>query len=344
MDRWFEHDVVNAGRLPLFAFLVGLLVGFLCIRVSVRLIRAEARWWFRNITTGGLHVHHMVFGVVLAMIAGVGMIATYDSATVVTSAVLAGMFGLGSALILDEFALILYLRDVYWHEEGRTSVDAVFVAVAVTGLLLMGLRPLDLPDGAVITGSPDSVRATGAVLLGLNLLIAGVVLLKGKIWTGLVGLFFFPALLAGAVRLARPGSPWARWWYLGSSRKMSRALRRERRLRRPLIRLKIYIQDLTAGRPDLPHALEEAEKVLDRTVHPAPAPPRRPRSMTRRIPISRSRRGSGTINRLPGLRAARVAAEHRPTNQEYEPVEPGPGTAEAPGRQVPLLRNRSKKR
>ena len=44
--------------------------------------------------------------------------------------------------MLDEFALILHLRDVYWPEEGRTSVDAVFVAIAVTGLLLLGLRPL----------------------------------------------------------------------------------------------------------------------------------------------------------------------------------------------------------
>ena len=44
--------------------------------------------------------------------------------------------------MLDEFALILHLHDVYWEEEGRTSVDAVFIAVAVTGLLLIGLRPL----------------------------------------------------------------------------------------------------------------------------------------------------------------------------------------------------------
>ena len=48
--------------------------------------------------------------------------------------------------MLDEFALILHLHDVYWEEEGRTSVDAVFIAVAVTGLLLIGLRPLALGD------------------------------------------------------------------------------------------------------------------------------------------------------------------------------------------------------
>ena len=31
----------------------------------------------------------------------------------------AAVFGLGTALVLDEFALILHLRDVYWANEGR---------------------------------------------------------------------------------------------------------------------------------------------------------------------------------------------------------------------------------
>ncbi|MGV7904030.1 hypothetical protein PJN93_29915, partial [Mycobacterium kansasii] len=92
--------------------------------------------------------HHMVFGVVLCLGSAIGLIANFDKATQTTAAVLAGVFGLGAALILDEFALILYLRDVYWQEEGRASVDAVFVAIAMSGLLLLGLRPLDLVDFA----------------------------------------------------------------------------------------------------------------------------------------------------------------------------------------------------
>ena len=54
--------------------------------------------------------------------------------------------------MLDEFALILHLHDVYWEEEGRASVDAVFIAVAVTGLLLVGLRPLTYDYGT--SGEP----------------------------------------------------------------------------------------------------------------------------------------------------------------------------------------------
>lgn len=322
MSTWFRHDIVEAGRLPLFAFFVGLIAGFVCIRISVRLIRANVRWWFGNVTPGGLHVHHMVFGVVLCMGSAIGLIANFDRATQTTAAVLAGVFGLGAALILDEFALILYLRDVYWQEEGRASVDAVFVAVAVTGLLLLGLRPLDLVD---IAGFRDSPERAAQILFGvISLGTAAIVLLKGKIWTGLVGLFFFPLLLIGAIRLARPGSPWARWRYQRTPRRMARALRRERRLRRPLIRGKIAVQELMAGRPDLlPHLREDAERELDRTVVPAPAPPRRPRSMARRLTISKNRRRSGTINRLPGLRAARVyPTAEQSAGQEYEPVEP----------------------
>ena len=40
-----------------------------------------------------------------------------------------------------------------------------------------------------------------------------IVLLKGKIWTGLFGMFVLPLLVVGALRLSRPGAPWARWRY-----------------------------------------------------------------------------------------------------------------------------------
>ncbi|WP_336670583.1 hypothetical protein [Tsukamurella sp. USMM236] len=322
MSTWFANDIVAGGRLPLFSFCVGLIVGFMGIRISVRLIRANVSWWFGNVKPGGLHLHHMVFGVVLCLGSAIGLIANFDKATQTTAAVLAGVFGLGAALILDEFALILYLRDVYWQEEGRASVDAVFVAIAMSGLLLLGLRPLDLVDFAGFRDSPERAAQIGFGVISLG--TAAIVLLKGKIWTGLIGLFFFPLLLIGAIRLSRPGAPWARWRYEQDSRRMLRALRRERRLRRPLIRAKIAVQDLMAGRPDLlPHLREDAEKELDRTVVPAPAPPCRPRSMARRLTISRNRRRSGTINRLPGLRATRAyPAAERPAGQEYEPVEP----------------------
>ena len=183
----------------------------------------------------------------------------------------ATVFGIGAALVLDEFALIFYLRDVYWSEQGRTSVDAVFAAVAFTGLLLLGYHPLELLSPADFRADPDPwVRGTLAVLALANLALGVIVLLKGKIWTGLLGLFVLPILVLAAVRLSRPSAPWARWRYTTRPKKMERALRREKRWRRPIIRAKIYLQDAIAGKPSIVHAREATEDELARTVLPAP--------------------------------------------------------------------------
>ncbi|MEV0545229.1 hypothetical protein [Nocardia salmonicida] len=274
MRRWLEDEVIAHGRLPLLCFLLGFILGFVVIRVSVRMIRAQVRWWPGNVKAGDTHIHHMVFGVITVLLSGIGLIATAEDSTQVTSSVLAAVFGIGAALVLDEFALIFYLRDVYWSEQGRTSVDAVFVALAVTGLLLLGVQPatfLDYDDFRASSGI--GVRVGVAITIAVNLLLAGVVIGKGKIWTGLFGMFFTPLLLIGAVRLSRPGAPWARWRYGHRPKTMNRAIERERRYRRPVIRAKIFIQDLIAGKPDVEHARKAAEVELARTVVPAPSAP-----------------------------------------------------------------------
>ncbi|WP_338893372.1 hypothetical protein [Rhodococcus sovatensis] len=268
-----DHEIIAHGRLPLLCFLLGFLGGFLLIRLSVRMIRAQVKWWPGNITPGGQHIHHVVFGIVLMLVSGISIIAVFEDGTQETGAMLAALFGIGSALVLDEFALIFYLKDVYWSEQGRTSVDAVFVAVAGTGLLLLGFHPLELLNVTEIRRDPDPLMRFALVTLAFGHLgLCAVVLFKGKIWSGLIGLFFAPILVVGAVRLSRPGAPWARWRYTLRPKKMERALRRERTIRRPAIRAKIYIQDLVAGKPNLDHVLAATEDELDRTVHAAPAP------------------------------------------------------------------------
>lgn len=270
---WLEHDIIDNGRLPLLCFLLGFLTGFLLIRLSVRMIRAGVRWWPGNVTPGGQHIHHVVFGIVLMVVSGIALIAVFEDGSRQSGSVIAALFGIGTALVLDEFALIFYLRDVYWSEQGRTSVDAVFVAVAGTGLLLLGFHPLEIFDVADFREHPDAVVRLGYVFLVLlHLGLCAMVIAKGKIWTGLVGLFCGPILMVGALRLSRPGAPWARWRYTTRPRKMKRALERERRVRRPAIRAKIYLQDLVAGKPDLDRAITATEHELDRTVRAAPAP------------------------------------------------------------------------
>ncbi|GAA3428720.1 hypothetical protein GCM10018953_59030 [Streptosporangium nondiastaticum] len=213
MDDFFRERILDTGRLPLFCFFVALIVAFVLTRINVRLIRAKIGW-FGDVSVGDMHIHHVVFGVVLTLLGGVaGLVVSGISQG--WYAVTAAVFGVGAALILDEFALILHLRDVYWEEEGRASVDAVFTAIAITGLLLTGLRPLGWEDS---DGTPRGAWLTAGAIVA-NLVLAVVTLLKGKIWTGLAGLFLPPLLIVGAVRLARPGSPWAHWFMAPGSRR-----------------------------------------------------------------------------------------------------------------------------
>ncbi len=261
MSSWFNANIVQTGRLPLFCFFVAFVAGFGFIRLSVRLIRANVRWWPGNVTPGDLHVHHMVFGVVFMLVGGVtGIVAPGGSLDWRAGG--AALFGLGAALVLDEFALILHLKDVYWSSAGRLSVEAVFVAVGVTVLLLLGIGP------SVVPTPSDRHASTSEAVIGLTLSVvltlglAAITLLKGKIWTGLFGLFLFPLLIVGAIRLARPGSPWARWRYQNKPHKRARAARRERRLRQPVVRFRVRLEDLVSGlheRPD-PHPVSPPEK------------------------------------------------------------------------------------
>ena len=78
--------------------------------------------------------------------------------------VLAALFGIGCGLTLDEFALWIYLRDVYWAKEGRASLDAVVVAGAVGGLVVFGVAPFDLPNN---TGSVASLAVSVLIAVAL---------------------------------------------------------------------------------------------------------------------------------------------------------------------------------
>ena len=257
MTVWFHDAIVATGRLPLFFLLVAFVLTFLFIRLSVRMIRAQVSWWPGNVTPGGLHVHHEFFGFIAMLIAGFFFVALSDYHTPIANCVLAALFGIGAALVLDEFALILHLRDVYWEEEGRTSIDAVFVAVAIGLLFLLGLRPLEFSDVVSEFRNSTDVASRVVVVVGvlINVVMAIITLLKGKVWTGLVGMFIPPLLFFGAIRIARPRSPWARWRYVERPAKQAKSLERERRYREPLMRWKVVAQEAVAGRFGVPRSV-----------------------------------------------------------------------------------------
>jgi hypothetical protein len=279
----FDFDLtVPHGRMPLVFCLVAFIVTFFIVRTIVRYIRRHAdsdaprKWWQpRNIGSGGVHIHHVVIGVILVMISGVAMVTMSVNGGVPEFTVAATFFGIGAALVLDEFALILHMSDVYWAEDGRTSVDAVFAAVAVAGLLVLGFSPLSFFNiGIWREDHTLAARASVIAIAVVTLLLAVVVLLKGKVWTGLIGMFITPLLVVGAIRLSRPHAPWARWRYTTRPRKMHRALERERWLRRPVVQAKLWLQDAVAGMPRFPDDAKVNE-ALDREIHAAPAPPER---------------------------------------------------------------------
>lgn len=232
-DVAYQTGVGQRAGFVCLAFLLG---AFLFIRTSARMIRANVRWWPGNVETGGgLHVHHLVFGIVGMMIAGFLEFALAPGEPWVY--VLAALFGVGAGLTLDEFALWLRLEDVYWAQEGRESVDAVVIAVLFGGLVMLGLSPFDV-------AGVDSWWAV--VLVGsMNLGLVAVTILKGKVVTGIVGVFVAPVALVGSIRLAKPDSPWAHRRYVGEPAKQARAASRHER--RAALRRRV--SDLVAGAP-----------------------------------------------------------------------------------------------
>ena len=222
----------RAGLIVLAAFLAS----FLFIRTSARLMRSpRVTWWPGSIKTeGGLHVHHLVFGIVLLI--AMGFVLALQPSSPWFELVAAG-FGIGAGLTLDEYALWLHLDDVYWAEQGRRSVDAVIIAALIGGLVLMGFLPVSTDAGAV------TILTTTAVVLG----VAFVAVLKGKYLLAVAGMLVPIAGLVGAVRLAKPDSAWARRRYRPGSAKLARAHERHDRHTRRYQRF----QDRLAGAPTL---------------------------------------------------------------------------------------------
>ena len=137
------------------------------------------------------------------------------------------LVGVGSSLVLDEFALILHLQDVYWSNEGRISVEMVSLAVGALGLVLVGLNPFSV-DASV---GGNQVVAT-VLVLAVNVPAIVVCVDKGKFKLALFGAFIPFVALLGAIRLARPHSPVGRRRYHPA--KAAKAAARDGALRRPV--------------------------------------------------------------------------------------------------------------
>lgn len=240
--------VLGETRASVAAFTLGLLLTFLGVRLNTRLIRAKVKWWFHDIESeGGLHVHHMVIGVVLMVVSGLVLIAVSPEGIWLQLCAL--VFGAGVALTLDEFALILRLQDVYWTSEGRLSVDAVIVAACAGLLIILGFKPTGMGDTGLTGAAAATVIGT---TIAINLCFAVVCLLKGKYWTGFFGIFVPILGVVGAIRVARPDSPWAHKRYGKKPGRLAKAHRREDHVNATWRAWREAFFDLIAGKPHLP--------------------------------------------------------------------------------------------
>jgi hypothetical protein len=125
----YDEHIVLTGKEPLILMLLAFLITFALTRLYTRLARFYA-WGSGSVH--GVHLHHMVVGIIMVLTCGLVGIASDPGQPWLD--IVAVVFGVGAALTLDEFALWLYFRDVYWSEEGRSSIDAAIMGLVFAGL------------------------------------------------------------------------------------------------------------------------------------------------------------------------------------------------------------------
>jgi lysyl-tRNA synthetase class 2 len=237
----YESHVYDGGREPAFLMLLSFILTLAGTRFYTRM--ARIRGW-RSAHVGEVHVHHLVPGVVLSLVAGALAVALAPGE--VWLALLAIVFGAGAALVLDEFAMLLHLDDVYWTTEGRLSIDACLAAVAFLGLAILATFPLPTD-----TADERLERLLGDGVIALVAGFVVVTLLKGKLKLGLFGIVFPPLAFVGAVRLAKPTSVWARWLYPDDGRRLRRSEARSRSRDARWAQRRERFYDLIGGAPHL---------------------------------------------------------------------------------------------
>lgn len=134
---YHAHFGCNIPRERLLFASLGFYVSFAGIRALTHAIRA-GRGLFHNVSMGGRHIHHLVWGILLLLLIGYCWLWQVSKEDRFLGRLLSFAYGIGAALTLDEYALWLNLRDVYWEREGRASIDAVLLFSALLSIGIFG--------------------------------------------------------------------------------------------------------------------------------------------------------------------------------------------------------------
>ncbi len=135
LKRLYQFHFRNERRERLFLASVAFLITFGVVRGITLMIRAGIGP-VHNVSAGGLHIHHLVWGILLLIVVAYVWLLEVGVGSSWIASLTAIAFGVGAALTLDEFALWLNLSDVYWERQGRESIDAVLI---FGGLLSAGV-------------------------------------------------------------------------------------------------------------------------------------------------------------------------------------------------------------
>jgi len=117
---------------------------------------------FHNVSAGGTHIHHMVWGILLLLAVGyVRFLRDCLGASSIPAwfaRLMAAAYAAGAALTLDEFALWLNMRDVYWQLEGWESITAVLIFAGLLSVGIWGRRLAWAPAGTFVQRQGDALR------------------------------------------------------------------------------------------------------------------------------------------------------------------------------------------
>jgi hypothetical protein len=133
-DRWHLH--LDEGQRSTVIAWASFTAAFAGVRALTHWIRDGHGPAGGGMSVGGRHFHHYNLGIgLLAVIGAIGMRGKDRHRH---HPVTAASYGVANALIVDEAALLIDLKDVYWAKEGRTSVDLAIGVIGVGGLAAAG--------------------------------------------------------------------------------------------------------------------------------------------------------------------------------------------------------------
>ncbi len=128
VGRLIHERIPDRPHRRMFLASISFFLTFACVRALTYSIHHNVGP-FHDISMGGRHIHHLVWGILLLLVVGYGWLADIGTgqgtSSILLSRLMSLLYGAGAALTLDEFALWLNLRDVYWAREGRASIDMV---------------------------------------------------------------------------------------------------------------------------------------------------------------------------------------------------------------------------